>query len=51
MAKGIAIRERVLTGQLRAKANGVKLDRSSKMNDGMQSAVKLMREKGMGIKK
>jgi len=44
------IRERVLAGQQRAKANGVKLGRPSKMNDGMRSAVKLLRENGMGIK-
>lgn len=44
------IRERVIAGQQRAKANGVKLGRPSKMNDGMRSAVKLLREKGMGIK-
>ncbi len=44
------IRERVLAGQQRAKANGVKLGRPSKMNDGMKAAVKLLREKGMGIK-
>ena len=44
------IRERVLAGQQRAKANGVKLGRPTKMNDGMKSAVKLLREKGMGIK-
>jgi DNA invertase Pin-like site-specific DNA recombinase len=44
------LRERVLAGQQRAKANGVKLGRPSKMNDGMKSAVKLLREKGMGIK-
>ena len=44
------IRERVLAGQQRAKANGVKMGRPSKMNDGMKSAVKLLREKGMGIK-
>lgn len=44
------IRERVLAGQQRAKANGVKLGRPSKMSDGMRSAVKLLREKGMGIK-
>jgi hypothetical protein len=36
----------VLAGQQRAKANGVKLGRPSKMNDGMRSAVKLLREKG-----
>ena len=44
------IRERVMAGQQRAKANGVKFGRPSKMNDGMRSAVKLLREKGMGIK-
>ena len=42
--------ERILAGQARAKANGVKFGRPSKMNDGMRSAVKLLREKGMGIK-
>ncbi len=44
------IRERVVAGQQRAKANGVKLGIPSKMNDGMRSSVKLLREKGMGIK-
>ncbi len=44
------IRERVLAGQQRAKANGVKVGHPSKMNDGMKSAVKLLREKGTGIK-
>ncbi len=44
------IRERVMAGQARAKANGVKLGRPSKMNDGMKNAVLLLREKGMGIK-
>ena len=44
------IRERVIAGQRRAVANGVKMGRPSKMNDGMRSAVKLLREKGMGIK-
>jgi DNA invertase Pin-like site-specific DNA recombinase len=44
------IRERVIAGQKRAVANGVKMGRPSKMNDGMKSAVKLLREKGMGIK-
>ena len=44
------IRERVIAGQKRAIANGVKIGRPSKMNDGMKSAVKLLREKGMGIK-
>jgi len=44
------IRERVIAGQKRAVANGVKIGRPSKMNDGMRSAIKLLREKGMGIK-
>jgi DNA invertase Pin-like site-specific DNA recombinase len=44
------IRERVIAGQKRAVANGVKIGRPSKMNEGMKSAVKLLRERGMGIK-
>jgi DNA invertase Pin-like site-specific DNA recombinase len=44
------IRERVIAGQRRAVANGVKIGRPSKINDGMRSAIQLLREKGMGIK-
>lgn len=44
------IRERVIAGQQRAKASGVKLGRPSKMNDGMRNAIQILREKGMGIK-
>jgi DNA invertase Pin-like site-specific DNA recombinase len=44
------IRERVIAGQKRAVANGIKIGRPSKMNDGMRSAIQLLREKGMGIK-
>ena len=44
------IRERVIAGQNRAKAKGVKLGRPSKMNDGLRSAIQLLRQKGMGIK-
>jgi DNA invertase Pin-like site-specific DNA recombinase len=44
------IRERVVAGQNRAKARGVKLGRPTKMNDGLRSAIQLLREKGMGIK-
>lgn len=44
------IRERVMAGQQRAKASGVKLGRPSKMNDGMRNAIQILREKGMGIK-
>jgi DNA invertase Pin-like site-specific DNA recombinase len=44
------IRERVIAGQKRAIANGVKIGRPSKMNEGLRSAIQLLREKGMGIK-
>ena len=44
------IRERVYGGLQTAKAKGVKLGHPSKMNDRMKSAVKLLRERGMGIK-
>ena len=44
------IRDRVIAGQQRAKASGVHIGRPTKMNDGMRQAVKLLREKGMGIK-
>jgi len=43
-------RQPLLTGQARAKQNGLTLGRPSKMNNGMKSAVKLLREKGMGTK-
>lgn len=44
------IRERVMAGQMRAKSEGKHIGRPSRMNDGMRSAVKLLRENGMGIK-
>jgi DNA invertase Pin-like site-specific DNA recombinase len=44
------IRERVIAGQNRAKARGVKMGRPSKMNDGLRSVIQLLRENGMGIK-
>ena len=44
------IRERVVAGQNRAKARGVKMGRPSKMNDGLRSAIQLLRSNGMGIK-
>lgn len=44
------IRERVIAGQQRAKAKGKKLGRPSKMNDGLRSAIQLLRQQGMGIK-
>ncbi len=45
------IRERVIAGLEKAKRNGVKLGRPSKMNSGMGSAIKLLRERGLPIKK
>jgi DNA invertase Pin-like site-specific DNA recombinase len=44
------IRERVIAGQNRAKAKGVKMGRPTKMNDGLRSAILLLRTQGMGIK-
>jgi DNA invertase Pin-like site-specific DNA recombinase len=44
------IRERVCAGLEKAKRNGVKLGRPSKMNDGLKSAIRLLRDKGMAIK-
>ena len=44
------IRERVIAGQQRAISQGVKMGRPSKMNDGMRNAIKLLRERGIGIK-
>jgi DNA invertase Pin-like site-specific DNA recombinase len=44
------IRERVIAGQNRARSRGVKMGRPSKMNDGLRSAIQLLRENGMGIK-
>lgn len=49
MEKSI-ISERVSAGLARAVSQGKKLGRPTKMNEGMKSAVKLLREKGMGIK-
>lgn len=44
------IRERIVSGIANARAKGKKLGRPSKMNDGMRNAVKILRDKGMGIK-
>ena len=43
------IRERVIAGQQRAKKSGKHIGRPSNMNDGMRNAIKILREKGMGI--
>ena len=43
------MRERIILGINRAKSQGKKLGRPSNMNDGMRNAIKILREKGMGI--
>ena len=44
------MRERINAGLRRAKAQGTKLGRPSKMNDAVRTSVKMLREKGIGIK-
>jgi DNA invertase Pin-like site-specific DNA recombinase len=44
------IRERIMAGQKRARAQGVRIGRPSKMNDAVKTSVKLLRDGGMGIK-
>ena len=44
------ILERTALGRARAKVRGVKFGRKSKMNDSVAEAVRLLREKGAGIK-
>jgi DNA invertase Pin-like site-specific DNA recombinase len=43
------MKERIITGINRAKSQGKKLGRPSNMNEGMKNAIKILREKGMGI--
>ena len=43
------IRERVISGQNRAKEQGKHIGRPTNLNDGLVSSIKFMREKGMGI--
>ena len=50
MSKRVCIYVRVTAGLQRAVSQGKKLGRPTKMNEGMKSAVKLLRDKGMGIK-
>lgn len=44
------IRDRVKAGLDRARKNGVKLGRPTVVNDGIKSAVLVLREKGLGIR-
>jgi len=45
------IKERVIAGQQRAKSEGKHIGRPSQINDALKEAVKLLRKKGMAIKK
>ena len=45
------IRERVIAGQTRAKAQGKHIGRPSNLNDGLIHSIKYMREQGVGIRK
>jgi DNA invertase Pin-like site-specific DNA recombinase len=44
------IRDRVKAGLDRARKNGVKLGRPTVVNDGIRSAVLVLREKGLGVR-
>ncbi len=44
------IRERILAGQKRARAQGVKIGRPSQLNDAVRTSVKMLRDKGVGIR-
>ena len=44
------IRERILAGQKRARSQGIKIGRPSKLNDAVKTSVRLLRGNGMGIK-
>jgi DNA invertase Pin-like site-specific DNA recombinase len=45
------IRERVISGQQRAKKEGKHIGRPSQMSDSLRTSIKLLREQGMAIKK
>ncbi len=44
------IRERIMAGQRRARSQGVKIGRPTKMNDAVRTSVHLLRDKGMAIR-
>jgi len=45
------IRERVISGQQRAKSEGKHIGRPSQMTDALKTSIRLLREQGMAIKK
>lgn len=44
------IRERIIAGQKRAVSQGIKIGRPSKMNDAVITSVRMLRQKGIGIR-
>jgi DNA invertase Pin-like site-specific DNA recombinase len=44
------IRERIIAGQRRARAQGVRIGRPSQLNDAVRTSVRMLRDKGVGIK-
>ena len=45
------LKQRIIAGQDRARAQGKRIGRKSNMNDGLIQSVKFMRNKGLGIKR
>ena len=44
------MRERIIAGQKRAVSQGIKIGRPSKMNDAVRTSVRMLRDKGVGIR-
>lgn len=44
------MRERIMAGQKRARAQGIKIGRPTKMNDAVRTSVRMLRENGVGIR-
>jgi DNA invertase Pin-like site-specific DNA recombinase len=43
-------RERIIAGQRRARNQGIRIGRPSKMNEAVRTSVRLLRDKGMSIR-
>ncbi len=44
------IRERIIAGQRRARSQGVRIGRPTQLNDAVRTSVRMLRDKGVGIK-
>ena len=44
------IRERIIVGQRRARSQGIRIGRPTKMNEAVRTSVRLLRDKGMSIR-